>query len=85
MARIMGGARNAWLLLLLLLAGGVAGSAVGAAMASFAPILNNSFNIGLGHTTFDLKFFSLSFGFHMAVGPLTALGFLLGYLAYRKL
>lgn len=85
MARLLGGARSAWTLLLLLIAGGVAGSAVGAAMAPLLPALRNVFNIGLQPTALDLHFFSISFGFQLAVGPITALGLLLGYLAYRKI
>ncbi|MBM7854534.1 hypothetical protein JOC37_000907 [Desulfohalotomaculum tongense] len=85
MARVLGGARSAWLLFLLLLAGGVAGSAVGAALSPMFPVLRNFFNIGLATTSLNLNFFSVSFGFHLAVGPFTALGLFLGYIAYRKL
>ncbi|MTI81536.1 MAG: DUF4321 domain-containing protein [Firmicutes bacterium] len=85
MARVLGGARSAWILLLLLMAGGVAGSAVGAALSPLLPSLGNFFNIGINPTGLNLHFFSISFGFHLAVGPFTALGLFLGYLAYRKL
>ncbi|MBO8137254.1 MAG: DUF4321 domain-containing protein [Desulfotomaculum sp.] len=85
MARALGGTRSAWLLLLLLMAGGVAGSAVGAALSPFFPAVKNFFTIGLKPTGLSLHFFSISFGFHLAVGPFTALGMFLGYIAFRKL
>lgn len=79
------GGRSAWLLFLLLLAGGVAGSALGAVFAPIIPLAKNFFNIGLTTTSLNMDFFSISFGFSLAVGPFTALGLLLGYLGYRKL
>ncbi|WP_031513149.1 DUF4321 domain-containing protein [Desulfofalx alkaliphila] len=85
MARVLGGARSAWILFILLTAGGVAGSALGAALSPALPVLQNFFTVGLQPTALDLNFFSINFGFQLAVGPLTALGLLLGYLAYRKL
>ncbi|MEG6614887.1 DUF4321 domain-containing protein [Peptococcaceae bacterium 1198_IL3148] len=77
--------RSAWLLFLLLLSGGVAGSALGATLAPILPLAKNFFDIGLTTTSLDMNFFSVSFGLTLAVGPFTALGLILGYVGYRKL
>lgn len=73
-----------WLLILLMLIGGLTGSAVGNALAPFVPWLKSTSLIGLKPSTLDLDFFNLTFGFTFALGPLTALGLILGYLAYRR-
>ncbi|MCD5406899.1 MAG: DUF4321 domain-containing protein [Desulfotomaculum sp.] len=85
MARMLGGNRSVWILIILLLAGGVAGSAAGAALSPTIPALKNFFDIGLRLLDVDMNFFSFTLGFRLAVGPFTILGLFLGYLAYRKL
>ncbi|GAB6179989.1 hypothetical protein JCM14036_13080 [Desulfotomaculum defluvii] len=72
-------------LIVLLLAGGIAGSALGHVLASYMPMLDNFTSIGIDHTTLDLYFLQLSFGLTMTLGPVTALGLFLGFLTYRKL
>ncbi|MCL5289652.1 MAG: DUF4321 domain-containing protein [Bacillota bacterium] len=72
-------------LIIMLLAFGVAGSAIGQALAVYVPVLKNFTTIGLKNTTFNLHFLQLSFGFTMSLGPVTGLGMLAGFLAYRKL
>ncbi|SHE52834.1 DUF4321 domain-containing protein [Desulforamulus putei] len=72
-------------LIILLLAGGVIGSALGQAMAHYLPVLKNFTTIGLNNTTFNLHFLQVSFGITMSLGPVTGLGMILGFLAYRKL
>lgn len=72
-------------LIILLLAGGIAGSALGQALAVYLPILKNFTSIGIKNTTFNLHFLQISFGLTMSLGPVTGLGFLLGLLAYRRL
>lgn len=72
-------------LLILLLAGGVAGSALGHALAAYLPILDNFTTIGIKNTTINLNFLQFSFGLTMSLGPVTALGLILGLLAYRRL
>ncbi|BAF58995.1 MAG: DUF4321 domain-containing protein [Pelotomaculum sp.] len=74
-----------WVLVLLLLVGGLAGSAAGNALAPAVPWLRAASVIGLEPSTLDLHFFKLTFGFTIALGPLTALGLIIGYLAYRRL
>lgn len=72
-------------LIILLLAGGVAGSALGEMLATYIPILKNFTTIGLQPTTLNLHYLQLSFGLTMSLGPVTALGLLLGFLAYKRL
>lgn len=78
-------AGNPWLLAVLLLAGGIAGSALGEWLVAFFPFLKAAARIGLGPAVLDLQFFSLTFGFSLVIGPLTVLGVIVGYLAYRRL
>ncbi|CCO07674.1 conserved exported hypothetical protein [Desulforamulus hydrothermalis Lam5 = DSM 18033] len=72
-------------LIILLLSGGVIGSALGQAAAPYLPVLKNFTTIGLNNTTVNLHFLKISFGITMSLGPVTGLGMLLGFLAYRKL
>lgn len=78
-------AGNSWLLGVLLLAGGIAGSALGESLAAFFPFLKAASGIGFGPAMIDLQFFSLTIGFSLDIGPLTVLGLILGYVAYRRL
>ncbi|MCL6635190.1 MAG: DUF4321 domain-containing protein [Peptococcaceae bacterium] len=73
-----------WVLVLLLLVGGLAGGALGNALSPALPWLKSSTVIGLKPTTVDLQFFNLTFGFTLLLNPLTALGLILGYLIFRK-
>lgn len=74
-----------WLLAVLILAGGIAGSALGESLAAFIPFLKGTSRIGFGPAMFDLQFLRLTLGFSLVVGPLTVLGIVLGYVAYRRL
>ncbi|OPX87913.1 MAG: hypothetical protein A4E53_02288 [Pelotomaculum sp. PtaB.Bin104] len=78
------GSSGLGVLLLLLLAGGLAGSAVGNALAPALPWLKASSTIGLKPFTLDLQFFSMTFGFTFNLSLLTALGFFLGYIIYKR-
>ena len=71
------------LVLSFLLAG--CGSALGDALAPYVPWLKAGSTIGLKPSTLDLHFINLTFGFTFSLGPLTALGLILGYLVYRKI
>lgn len=75
---------NTWVLVLLLLIGGLTGSAAGNALAPVLPWLKAASTIGLRPFTLDLQFLNLTFGFTFALSPLTALGLILGYLVYRR-
>lgn len=68
----------------MLLAGGLAGSALTGTLAKTLPVLATTGNIGMKPATLDLHFLQLTFGFAMNMGPLTALGIILGYLVYRR-
>lgn len=84
MARSLKSNGNVWVLVLLLLVGGLCGSALGNALAPAVPWLKATSTIGLKPSTLDLQFLNLTFGFTFSLGPLTALGLILGYLIYRK-
>lgn len=75
---------SVWVMILLVLVGGLAGSALGNALSPALPWLKATSTIGLKPATLDLQFFNLTFGFTFALGPMTALGLILGYLLYRK-
>lgn len=76
---------STWVLVLLLLIGGLTGSAVGDALAPVLPWLKSTSLIGLQPSTLDLRFLNVTFGFTFALGPLTALGMILGYIVYRRI
>lgn len=73
-----------WVLFLLLLVGGLIGSAIGNALAPVLPWLKATSTIGLKPFTLDLQFFNMTFGFMFDLSLFTALGFILGYLIYRR-
>ena len=72
-------------LVLLLLIGGLAGSAAADAVGPYLPFVKSTAKIGFDPTTLNLHFMSLTVGFKMALSPLTALGLIIGYWVYRKL
>ncbi len=74
-----------WILVLLILIGGLTGSAAGEALTPALPWLKSTSQIGLKPSTLDLKFLNLTFGFTFSLGPLTALGMILGYVVYRRI
>ncbi|MEW6173640.1 MAG: DUF4321 domain-containing protein [Bacillota bacterium] len=76
---------NPWLLVALIIIGGLAGSALGDSLAGAFPFFKDASRLGFGPAILNLKFLSFTIGFSMAVGPLTVVGFIAGYLAYRKL
>jgi len=77
--------RNPWILIILLVFGGLAGSAVGQALSPTFPFLDPITSAGLAPGVLDLRFMTITFGFSITIGPLTLLGFLLGYLVYRRI
>jgi len=85
MAKTYRGGSSVWILLLLLLAGGLVGSAISNSVAKIVPILATTGKIGLQPATLDLQFIQITFGFTVNVGPVTALGLVLGYLLYRRI
>lgn len=75
-------------LLLLLVIGGIIGSAIGQLIIRIWPSLNSwgqVYSIGLPQFTLDLQVFTFSLGFMLHVSIFTVIGFILAYLAYRKI
>lgn len=74
--------------LLLLVIGGIIGSAIGQLVTRIWPSLDSwgqAYSIGLPAFTLDLQIFTFSLGFMLHVSVFTILGFILAYLAYRKI
>lgn len=85
MTRVYRGGKSPWVLVFLLLAGGLAGSALSGVLAQMLPFLATNGAVGLQPATLDLHFMQITFGFSISLGPVTALGFVLGYWVYRKI
>lgn len=77
--------KSFWILIALLLIGGLAGSAAADALGPYVPFLKSTARVGFDPFTLDLRFMSLTVGFKMGLGVLTALGLIIGYWVYRKL
>jgi len=74
-----------WVLIILLIIGGLAGSALANLLAPSVPWLKSASTVGLKPpVTIDMQFFNLTFGFTFVMGPLSVLGMILGYVVYRK-
>lgn len=78
--------RGGWFtVLLVLLAGAVAGSVAGQALAGQAPLLGRSVSVGLQPpVTLDLSVLSLTLGFVLRLNLGAAIGLLLALLVYRR-
>ena len=75
-------------LLLLLVIGGIIGSVLGQLMTKIWPgmqMLGQVYRVGLPAFTLDLQVFTFTLGFMLNLSIFTLLGFILAYLAYRKL
>ncbi len=75
-------------LLLLLVLGGIIGSALGQVITGIWPAVNfwgQVYSIGLPVFTLDLQVFTFSLGFMLHISLFTILGFILAYFAYRKI
>ncbi|MDX9872224.1 MAG: DUF4321 domain-containing protein [Clostridia bacterium] len=78
--------RNPWILLILLIIGGLIGSLLGAAFGSSLPILNTSFQaIGLEATTIDLMVVKFTFGLLLKFNVASIVGFILALFVYFRL
>ena len=78
-------ARSPWILLLLLIAGALVGSAIAQSL-SMVPYIHSTASFGITPpAVLDLHFASLTFGFSITLGPLTALGMILGLVIYRRI
>lgn len=78
-------AKSPWVLLLLLIAGAMVGSAVTESLST-VPYIHSTASFGIDPpAVLDLHFARLTFGFRVILGPLTALGMVLGLLIYRRI
>lgn len=80
--------KNVWVLLILLIIGGIIGSCLGVILARIWPgitLFNPTEMVGLPPTTLDLQVLSITFGFTLSLNLLTVIGFILAYLIYRKM
>ena len=75
---------SVWVLVLLLLIGGLAGSAIGNLLTPTLPWLQSTGSIGLKPATLDLQFVSVTFGLTVILNPVTVIGLILGYFVYRR-
>jgi len=76
--------KSVWVLIILLILGGLAGSVLGQILGPTFPVLKAGTSIGLRPGVLDLHFMTVTFGFSVSVGPLTLLGFVLGYFIYAR-
>jgi hypothetical protein len=78
-------AKSPWVLLLLLITGALVGSALTQSL-SMVPYIQSTASFGITPpAVLDLYFATLTFGFSITLGPLTALGMILGLLIYRRI
>ena len=80
--------QSAWLLVILLILGGIFGSWIGQALNSLYHLafLNLGFNTGLPVTSLEMEaFLNLTFGYAFKVNPVTLLGFIAGLIIYLRL
>lgn len=85
MARPFRSGGSAAILFLLLLTGALIGGAIEGLLPASLAVLKHAATFGLQPSTLDLHFMTATFGFSIALGPLTALGLILGYLVWRRI
>lgn len=78
--------QSPWVLLLLVVVGGLLGSALGEMLGDKVPQLFKPLVIGINPPmTLDLSILSVTLGFTMKVNLASVAGFFLAYLLYRKI
>ncbi|TYP57619.1 DUF4321 domain-containing protein [Thermosediminibacter litoriperuensis] len=77
--------RSTALLITLLFAGAIVGSAVGEALKNVVPLLSYGPKLGLNMSSFDMGIAGFSFGFYLNLNLAGALGVLLGALLYQRM
>lgn len=81
-----GSPRSPWLLLILLIIGGLIGSLLGAAFGNYLPVLNQNFQpIGVSPVTIDLLVLKLTFGILLDLNVASIAGFLLALFLYFRI
>lgn len=79
-------AKNPWILLILLIFGGLIGALLGNTFGSSLPILNQGFsNIGLKPTTVDLAVITITFGLTLKVTVASIVGFIIALFVYFRI
>jgi membrane protein YqaA with SNARE-associated domain len=80
------GAKNPWILVILLIIGGLFGTLLGQAFGDFLPILKTSFPpIGFEPTTINLAVINVTIGILIKVNLASIIGFLLALFIYFRL
>lgn len=79
--------QNPWLLVILLILGGIFGSLLGQALGHIPTlaILQEGRSIGLPVTTLNLEVLAITFGFAFKVNLISLLGFIVAFAVYRRL
>ncbi|NPV29296.1 MAG: DUF4321 domain-containing protein [Firmicutes bacterium] len=82
-----GNYRSPWLLVILLILGGIFGSLIGEALGAIPAlaILREGRSIGLPVNTLDLEVLALTLGFTIKVNLISLLGFIAAFFVYRHL
>lgn len=82
-----GSYQSPWLLVILLVLGGVFGSLVGEVLSGIPAlgVLGTARSIGLPMTTLDLDVITLTLGFTIRINLIGLIGFALAFLIYRRL
>jgi hypothetical protein len=79
--------RSPWLLVILLILGGILGGMIGHALSGIwnLALLNQGIYTGLPVTTLNLDFLTLTFGFTFKVNIVSILGFIAAFVIYLRL
>ena len=77
--------KSPWLLILLLMLGGLIGDVVASVLPRGLNFLKAIGTLGINPVTLNLHFLKLTFGLTFDFGILTVLGLILGFLLYRSL
>lgn len=80
------GAKNPWILVILLIIGGLFGTLLGQAFGDILPVLKTSFPpIGFAPTTINLAVINITIGLLITVNLASIIGFLLALFIYFRL
>lgn len=77
--------KNPWLLVFLILLGGLVGDAVASVLPPRLSVLKAIGSLGMKPATLDMHFLKLTFGLTFDLGLLTVMGLIFGYLLYRNM
>lgn len=82
-----GSYRSPWLLVILLVFGGIIGSLIGETLSGIPAlrVLATATSIGLPVTTLNLNVLTITLGFTIKINLFGVFGFILAFLIYRRL